>query len=79
MRNFCCNNVCLAALCREARSQESSVLASRDGLDVLPAGAKSCAEYVRVGNIQFEYTVAAARSYFVVGTLPRRTVNISSS
>ena len=51
INNFRCNNVYQAALCRQARSQESSVLASRAWLDVLPAGAESSAEYARFGNI----------------------------
>ena len=65
VKNLCCNKVCLAALCRKARSQESSVLASSHGLNMLPARAESCAEYARFGNIQFEYTVAADRSYWL--------------
>ena len=63
VKNLCCNKVCLAALCREARPAESSVPASSHGLIMLPARAKSCAEYACFGNIQFEYTVAADRSY----------------
>ena len=65
MKHLCCNNACLAALCRKARAQESSVLASSHGLDMLPARAESCAEYARFGNIQFEYTAAADRSYWL--------------
>ena len=65
VKNLCCNKVCLAALYRKARSQESSVLASSHGLNMLPARAESCTEYACLGNIQFEYTVAADRSYLL--------------
>ena len=80
MKHLCCNNACLAALCGKARVQDSSVLASSHGLDMLPARAESCAEYARFGNIQFEYTVATDRSYWLcLGDLAEAWSTLSSA
>ena len=38
MKHLCCNNACLAALCRKACVQESSVLASSHAFDMLQQG-----------------------------------------